>query len=98
RRLAVAAVAHDLDPLLLAEQEAEALADEVVVVDNEDPDHVGAPGSETRSSVPRPGRLLMATEPPSSWIRSAISFRPRPCRGPAFRLSKPRPSSVTTSS
>src|SRR6266540_1331772 len=92
---AVGALADDLDAVLLLEQEAQALADHLVVVDDQHPDHGRPAGSRTRTLVPWPGVESSWRVPPSSATRSRISPRPRPCRSVARAGSKPAPSSVT---
>src|SRR6266566_26028 len=92
---AVGAFADHLDAVLLLEQEAQALADHLVVVDDQHPDHGRPAGSSIRTLVPWPGSESSWNVPPSSATRSRISCRPRPWRRSARATSKPPPSSLT---
>src|SRR6266487_2819087 len=92
---AVGAFADHLDAVLLLEQEAQALADHLVVVDDQHPDHGRPAGSRIRTLVPWPGSESSWNVPPSSATRSRISCRPRPWRRSARATSKPPPSSLT---
>src|SRR4029453_2007705 len=92
---AVGGLAEDLDALLLLQQEPQALADHLVVVDDQHPDHGRPPGSRTRTLVPWPGVESSWKVPPSSATRWRISPRPMPWRCSARLGSNPAPSSVT---
>src|SRR5262249_44562641 len=95
----VRALARHLDVLLLVQDEPQALADHVVVVDDEHPDH-GRPscpaGSRTMIAAPLPGEASTWNSPPSSVTRSRISVSPIPCRSATALGSNPRPSSRTS--
>jgi hypothetical protein len=76
--------ADDAEVRLVLQDSHQALADDGMVVDDQDTDHAG-PRSSGRSGgsgtvattvVPRPGRLAMRNVPPSSRARSRIPWMP----------------------
>ena len=87
--------ADDLDVRLLAEQVAQPVPDDAVVVGDDHPDRHGT-GTRTVSAAPRPGALSMSTVPPSSATRSRMWASPEPACGAAG--SKPLPPSRIASS
>src|SRR5208282_446381 len=95
RLAAVPCFARHLDVRLLAEQVAQSVPDDAVVVGDYHPDRHGT-GTRTVSAAPRPGALSMSTVPPSSATRSLICASPEPACGAAG--SKPVPVSRTASS
>ncbi len=66
---AVPGFADDLDVWFLAEQVAQPVPDDAVVVGDHHPDRHGT-GTRTVTAAPRPGALSMSTVPPSSATRS----------------------------
>jgi len=68
---AVAGFARDLDVRFLAEQVAQSVPDDAMVVGDHHPDRHGT-GTRTVSAAPRPGALSISTVPPSSATRSRI--------------------------
>src|SRR5215472_1505960 len=97
-RRTVLAFADHLEPSVLLEQKAQALADQLVVVDDEDLDPLvhEVSGSHARITVPCPWPVLMSSPPPSSSTRSRICRRPTPWP-PRAASSKPTPSSLIVS-
>ena len=72
RLLAVGGGADELDPVEQAEQGAEALADDALVVGEQDADHAGSHSSTRKPSVVGSAR----SRPPSSSARSRMPVRP----------------------
>lgn len=93
---AVAGFADDFKAGIFAENEAEAFADNAMVVGHEDANHRAvtgwARGISARSRVPAPGTDSTTRRPPSSRTRSSMPMRPRPRRR---ETSKPAPLSST---
>src|ERR1700730_1721760 len=92
---AVSGLADDLDVWFLAEQVAQPLPDDAVVVG----DHHAArhdTGTQTMIAAPHAGALSMSTVPPSSATRSRMCASPEP--GWEAAGSKPVPVSRTASS
>src|SRR5262249_20252235 len=86
----VGRLAHHLDAVVGREHGAEPLAEEGLVIGEEDADH---PGTRTSSAKPWPRAVVMETWPPTSSARSRRPTRPNP---PSAR-SLPMPSSSTRS-
>ena len=83
---AVARLADDLDPLLQAEERAEPLADDLVVVDDEHADRAQPSGASSRTVVPAPAAESIASRPPSRRARSSIELSPSRRDADAARL------------
>src|SRR6266496_4055534 len=79
---AVSGFAGDLDVWFLAEQVAQPLPDDAVVVGDHHADRHGT-GTRTVSAAPRPGALSMSTVPPSSAARARMWASPEPVCGAA---------------
>ena len=94
RLLGVARLVLDGDVLLGLEQQTQPRADERVVVDDQDADHVS--GTSATKVVPAPGRDSIASRPPSS--ADALPHPEQPDAAVAARRpgSNPTPSSSTT--
>src|SRR5215469_1046777 len=91
----VSGLAGNLDIWFLAQQVAQSVADDAVVVGDHYADRHGT-GTRTVSAAPRPGALSMSTVPPSSLTRSRMWASPNPACGAAG--SNPLPVSRTASS
>ena len=74
---AVSGLADDLDVWFLAEQVAQPLPDNAVVVGDHHADRHGT-GTQTMIAAPHPGALSMSTVPPSSATRSRMCASPEP--------------------
>jgi hypothetical protein len=92
---AVSGFADDLNAWFLAEQVAQPVSDDAVVVGDHHADRHGT-GTRTVSAAPCPGPLSMSTVPPSSATRSRMLASPEPAY--AAPGSKPLPVSRTASS
>ena len=93
---AVGGLADHLEVALLAEHGHQAGPHDGVVVDDEQPDHrvIAAPHAQRRARCR--ARCRTSTAPPTSAAREPARRRGRSRRAPR-RASKPRPSSVTSS-
>src|SRR5580693_3735257 len=92
---AISGLAGDVNLWFLAEQVAQPVPDDAVVVSDHHADGHGT-GTRTVSTAPRPGALSITSVPPSSATRSRMCARPEPECGAAG--SKPAPVSRTASS
>src|SRR6185503_19990065 len=95
-RLAVADGADDLQVCMCTEQRDEPVADDRVVIDDRDPDHLV--GTSSWTSVPEPGFDVTVSIPPAVSTRSPSSagpMWPSARRTRTSSSSKPRPSSAT---
>src|SRR5262249_12060973 len=88
---AVGGGADDLDAAAQRQEVLDALADELLILDEEDADH-DAPSASGRTAVsekPRPGEVSTVSAPPRCSNRSRMPDSPPPTR----TSSAPRPSS-----
>src|SRR5260370_6848585 len=92
----VLAFADDLEAVLLIQHEPEALADKLVVVDDEDAGHPASTGNDTVTLVPCPSEVATSSVPPTASTRCCIMRMPLPSSPPV--LSNPTPSSSMPSS
>src|SRR4051794_5106503 len=101
RLLPVAGLAHDVDVGLGAQDHAQAVAHEPLIVGEQDAHrgHVAvSSGSVARTAKPPPGWAALSTWPPKSSARSRMPTSPWP-RPPATAAgAAPRPLSVISSS
>src|ERR1700746_2899018 len=79
---AVSGFAYDLNVWFLAQQVAQSVPDDAVVVGYHNADRHGT-GIRTVSAAPHPGALSMSTVPPSSATRSRMCVSPKPACGAA---------------
>src|SRR6185437_8035649 len=88
---AVCGFTHYRDAAIHFQQCPDALADEHLVIGDQDPDHAAppCPGSRAVTAKPRPGSVTTRSSPPACATRSRMPRIPKPPSAPSL----PRPSS-----
>src|SRR5262249_48200775 len=108
--MSVGGLAHDLDIIGHRQQVGERMAQDTLVIGDEQPDFrmglahdipsrgraAGRNGSENVTVVPPDGLEETSNAPPSSTARSRMCSSPTPLRWSTRLVSKPMPSSLTS--